>query len=45
MKRIKNKSIIEYFIRNIGKVNYWKKFQYGKKLYIMTFEYNLYELE
>lgn len=43
---IKNKSVTNYFMRHVisETVKYWIPFRYGSKKYIMTFEYNLYEI-
>jgi hypothetical protein len=44
-KPIKNMTIQAYFDRHVGTmVTYWKPFRYGSNMYIMTFQYNLYQV-
>ena len=41
-KLILNKAINNFMIRQM---KYWLPVRYGRKWYIMTFEYNVYEVE
>ena len=40
----KTKAILDYFMKHLGEVTYWRKFQFRKKWYYVTFEYNVYEV-
>lgn len=39
-KKITNKRIINFMIK---KNKYWEPIKFGKRIFIMTFEYNVYE--
>ena len=41
-KQIRNKQIESFMLRQVQP--YYTRYKYGKKTYIMTFEYNLYEV-
>lgn len=45
-RKTKSKQIQDWFDKQsrLGKVTYWKNFSYHGKTYIMTFEYNCYEV-
>lgn len=41
-KLISNKRILKFMLRQ--EQPFWKRIQFGKNVYILTFEYNLYQL-
>jgi hypothetical protein len=44
-KPVKNMSIQTYFDKHVGHgVTYWIPFRYGSHMYVMTFQYNLYQV-
>lgn len=49
-KPVHNDSILGYFIRQVNKndnndkISYWKSFNFGKRRYVVSFQYDIYEV-